>query len=320
MTSAFLGVFMYSQAQTVIDGIKYNFIGEEAQVVGAEAGVTSLDIPASVEADGTVYTVTSIGDYAFQGNNELVSVKFPNTLTSMGYSAFSACKSISGPIVIPASVVLMQLWALRELASCQEFIVDEKNPVYQSIDGVIYSKGLDSLVFCPEGKSGALIIPEGVQMITDASCHSCYNLTSISLPSTVKTFESFCFYNCTGLTDIYSHSENPVKFSPYTFGSNLNYGAVNLHVKAGFKEVYTEAGWGKFNIVEDLVSSVDQAQNNLVMVEVLPDGIKVSADQWAIYDLSGVMKASGTGSQIIKLVDGVYIVSTRTKTVKVCVE
>lgn len=320
MTSAFLGVFMYSQAQTVIDGIKYNFIGEEAQVTGAEAGVTFLNIPESVEADGSVYTVTSIGDYAFQGNNELVSVKFPNTLTAMGYSAFSACKSISEPVVIPASVVSMQLWALRELASCQEFIVDEKNPVYQSIDGVIYTKGLDSLVFCPGGKSGALIIPEGVEMITDASCHSCYNLTSISLPSTIKTFESFCFYNCTGLTDVYSSSENPIKLSTNTFGSRFNYSAVNLHVKAGLKDVYTEAGWGKFNIVEDLTSSVDQVKSNAVMVEVLPDGIKVSADQWFVYDLSGVMKASGTGSQIAKLADGVYIVSTKTNTVKVCIK
>ena len=49
------------------------------------------------------YTVTGIGEYAFDQCTDIPSVKFPNTLKQIEYSAFNGCTALK-EIIIPASV------------------------------------------------------------------------------------------------------------------------------------------------------------------------------------------------------------------------
>ena len=46
-------------------------------------------IPASVTYNGSTYSVTSIGDYAFSYCSGLASVTIPNSVTSIGSNAFA---------------------------------------------------------------------------------------------------------------------------------------------------------------------------------------------------------------------------------------
>ena len=48
-------------------------------------------IPSSVTYGGKEYSVTSIGDYAFEGCWGLTSVTIPNSVTSISEWAFSGC-------------------------------------------------------------------------------------------------------------------------------------------------------------------------------------------------------------------------------------
>lgn len=70
----------------------------------------------------------------------------------------------------------------------REINVPEDNTRYASVDGVLYSKDMTVLLLCPVRKSGALVIPEGVETIEEDRL---YNLESknISIPSTVKTIK-----------------------------------------------------------------------------------------------------------------------------------
>ena len=81
------------------DGINYDFDAEtkQATVIKKSSGKYSGEvvIPESVEHEGTAYSVTSIGDYAFLGCSGLTSVTIPNSVTSIGENAFSGCNGLT---------------------------------------------------------------------------------------------------------------------------------------------------------------------------------------------------------------------------------
>ena len=90
-----------------IDGIYYNFTGNEAVVTYREQYKESYSgsvvIPESITYNGKTYTVTSIGQSAFSNCTGLTSVTIPNSVTSIGDHAFFCCSSLTS-ITIPNSV------------------------------------------------------------------------------------------------------------------------------------------------------------------------------------------------------------------------
>lgn len=63
----------------------------------------SVDIPSMVTYNDLTYSVTSIGDFAFDGCTGLTSVTIGNGVTNIGDYAFSYCKGLTN-ITIPNSV------------------------------------------------------------------------------------------------------------------------------------------------------------------------------------------------------------------------
>jgi hypothetical protein len=63
-----------------------------AEVTKEGIGYTGeVTIPASFEYEGIIYNVTSIGNEAFQSDLGLTSITIPNSVTSIGNSAFAGC-------------------------------------------------------------------------------------------------------------------------------------------------------------------------------------------------------------------------------------
>ena len=48
-------------------------------------------IPETIEVDGTVYSVTSLGNSCFSSCYDLTSVTIPNSVTTLGTYCFSGC-------------------------------------------------------------------------------------------------------------------------------------------------------------------------------------------------------------------------------------
>ena len=74
-----------------IDGLSYSVINAtDVEVTGRASGNTATDIviPDTVGVSGTTYSVTTIGQEAFQ-SNALTSVIIPDSVTTIGGSAFS---------------------------------------------------------------------------------------------------------------------------------------------------------------------------------------------------------------------------------------
>ena len=84
-----------------IDGIYYNFSGDEATVTyysrnyNYSAYSGSVVIPESVTYNGKTYSVTSIGDWAFNLCDKTTSVTIPNSVKTIGEQAFSTCYNMT---------------------------------------------------------------------------------------------------------------------------------------------------------------------------------------------------------------------------------
>ena len=101
-----------------IDGIYYNLNidTQEAEVTNSKGGdynasgsySGSVVIPSSVTFGGVEFSVTNIGERAFQ-YCELTSVTIPNSVTSIASRAFEGCNLTS--LTIPNSVTSIGTWA-----------------------------------------------------------------------------------------------------------------------------------------------------------------------------------------------------------------
>lgn len=64
------------------------------ETIGLESLSGDVVIPETYDDGKVVYTVTAIGNNAFNGNDKLVSVVIPSTVTSLGDSAFANCSNL----------------------------------------------------------------------------------------------------------------------------------------------------------------------------------------------------------------------------------
>ena len=191
------------------------------------SGLTSITIPYGMTSisDGAFRgctqltfinipnTVNSIGDYAFQDCSLLSSIDIPNRVTSIGRAAFKGC-NILNTIFIPDSVEAIDNSTFLGCASMSSIDVAKSNVRFFSENGMLCSKGSKSLMRCPEGKKGAISIPNTITSVGAYAFYECSGITSIMIPNSVMSIdtESYLgpFYGCTSLVSINVSEDNPV--------------------------------------------------------------------------------------------------------------
>lgn len=157
-----------SHAYFIVDGIYYNIISEEEKTVEVTLDdmnfshqfmyTRDIVIPSKITYEGNEYTVTSIGNYAFQDSYALTSVEIPSSVTSIGYGAFYSCYNLTS-VNMPSGIT---------------FIGDE----------AFYDSGIKFIE-----------IPSKVTSIGNRVFYSCENLTSIEIPNTIVSIgeEAFAY-------------------------------------------------------------------------------------------------------------------------------
>jgi len=154
--------------------------------------LTSASFPAGL---------TGIGDYAFSYCPALASVTLPAGLTRIDSYAFISCSSLAG-VTIPASVTSIGFSVFAGCKSSQYFTVEEANPNYRSLDGVLYDKSVTRLMAYPGDRAGSFIVPDGVLSIDSKAFSGCANLTGISMPPSLTTIGDGAFSSCPLLENI----------------------------------------------------------------------------------------------------------------------
>ncbi|MBQ3838006.1 MAG: leucine-rich repeat domain-containing protein, partial [Treponema sp.] len=121
----------------------------------------------------------------------LQSLSLPEGLASIGNNALTGCENLES-LYLPASFSSFDGNAFDISPNVFTSInVAESNPVYSSLDGVLFSKDKKTLIKCPEGKSGVYTVPVGVTTIgTNAFC-KCSKLTGIALPNSLLEIDQY---------------------------------------------------------------------------------------------------------------------------------
>ena len=102
-----------------VNGISYEVttqIGvKEVEVTQATTGFTAsgvLVIPEAVTYEGVIYSVTSIGKYAFDSKTEITSVIIPNSVTIIKQFAFSKCTNLTS-VTIGSGIQTIEKYAFN---------------------------------------------------------------------------------------------------------------------------------------------------------------------------------------------------------------
>ena len=177
-------------SDTQVNGIWYDFDSSNSTATVTYRGVSELNynneyigsvvIPASVSYGGRTYSVTSIGNYAFENCPGLTSVRIGNSVTSIGDRAFSRCTGLTS-VTISNSVTSI---GDRAFYNCTGLT----SPVYNA----------HVFAFMPTSYSGAYTIPDGIESIAGGAFSGCTGLTSVTIPNSVTSIGYSAFENCTG--------------------------------------------------------------------------------------------------------------------------
>ena len=184
-----------------IDGVLFN--KNKTTLIRYPEGksATSYTIPNSV---------TSIGWSAFAGCSSLTSITIPNSVTSIGDNAFAGCSSLTS-ITIPNSVTSIG-----------------NNAFYNCT-------GLTSVT-----------IPNSVTTIGEGAFYYCSTLTSITIPNSVTSIGDWAFSGCSSLTSITCEAV----VSPTLGGNEVFYDvdkSIPLYVPAQSIDLYKAADqWKNF--------------------------------------------------------------------------
>ena len=230
----------------------------------------------------------------------------PNSVTSIGGSAFSGCTGLTS-ITIPESVTSLYGSTFDGCTNLKKIEVSQNNENYSSYNGVLLDKDGYNLIRCPEGKSGNFVVPDSVGCIESYAFYNCTNLTNIQISENVNEIEGYAFENCKSLQkfvlpdNVYNigyyggwYELHPI-FSGCTnlkeieVGSgNDNYSSIDgvLYDKEVEKLIYCPAKKsGKYTVPKSIKSVTDYAFDDCNSLEsiVLPESMPEFS--YSLYDL-----------------------------------
>lgn len=146
--------------------------------------------------------VSSIGTTAFYGCRSLISIDLPNSVLSIDSSAFENCISLR-TVVLGAGVNKIDDDVFDGCTALTSITVDNTNPKFASIGGVLFDKDVTKLVRYPAGISAeSYSVPSTVEVIGSNSFTDSVNLESVIIGKNVTRIDSIAFRDCSKLSAI----------------------------------------------------------------------------------------------------------------------
>lgn len=258
-----------------VDGILYT--KDMKELVAYPAGKTDkvFDIPEKV---------VSVNGMAFRDCSSLTEIKIPESVTSIADNKFSDCSSLT------------------------EISVDPDNADYCSVDGILYTKDMQTLVAYPVGRTDEvfeipdrvtsvgdsaflcsillkqIMIPDSVISVGEWAFAGCSTLEGIMFPKSVAAVGSMVFWGCSSVTEILVDPDN----AAYCFVDGVLY-TKDMRTIVAYPAGKTDRS---FEIPENVTSVEASAFIDCSSLEqiTIPDSV-TSIGEWSFSDCSSLNQA-----------------------------
>ena len=278
---ALLPLVASAQTKVEIDGIWYNLTSEtlQAEVTSGGSYSGSIALTATVTHNGVAYSVTSIGESAFNRCHKLTTITIPESVTSIGNYAFDGCSSLTA-INIPEGVTSIGGRAFGGTAW------------YNNLpDGVVY---IGKVLYEYKGTmpaNSSIEVREGTVSISPYAFDGCSSLKSITIPEGVTSIGEYTFYNCSSLTAItIPEGVTSIERAAFSGCSSLK----SITIPEGVTSIGNYAfaycsSLTKINIPEGVTSIGSYAFDECSSLKsiTIPEGV-TSISDWAFYNCSSL--------------------------------
>lgn len=253
---ALVATVTYAQADDII--WKYNDVDKTATVISKERWHKHGDedvlgnchcyhgnvvIP---EKAPNGYTVTGIGEQAFNGCDGLTAVTLPNTLKYIGELAFQLCTNLK-EITIPASVERLEHGCFGGTGLEKVYIEDSDDPITIGSAYMVYGSlfwGMDNLRYVYVGRNFTVNNPSAeetqgpkglfysceyieevyfsakVTQLHEGEFYGCKKLKKASIGS-ISVIPNNCFQYCESLTNMNCYADLLTEIGNYAFANTL---------------------------------------------------------------------------------------------------
>lgn len=143
--------------------------------------------------------LVNIGESAFSGCDGLTSISIPDSVETIGDSAFESLNNVMYNGTADGAP-----WGAKSINGYIE-------------DGFVYNNdSKEAVLGCSIYKSGEINISNGVKTIGKSAFHDCKAITSVNLPESVKVISESAFSSCSNLKNVML-SEGIERINEYAF-------------------------------------------------------------------------------------------------------
>ena len=168
----------------ISEGLLFEKIEDKKEYCVFDLGETkgeNIVIPA--EYNGL--PVTAIADGAFQGENTIVTVHIPETVTEIGKRAFYDCRNLE-EVFLPSSLKIISNELFVNCHKLDDITIPDS--VVTISNGAFKGCGLNQAT-----------IPDSVQVIGVEAFKGCVNLESVTIGKGVENIQPYAFADCFNL-------------------------------------------------------------------------------------------------------------------------
>lgn len=189
--------------------------------------------------------LNAIGDYAFYGCSSIKAIELQEGLLSIGGSAFSQCSNLE-EINLPNSVYAIGSEAFYYCSSLKSVVLPKN------------LRAIERYSFSHCSNLESVIIPSNVNRIDYYAFYLCNNLKELRIPPMVENIGDRAFGGCNNIQDVYVYIANPrdIKIDMNTFSC---WNTATLHIpNFSYNAYYWDTQWGQFHEKVEFEDKYDQ--------------------------------------------------------------